>query len=469
MLPSTPLHHLILRDAGFPLVATSGNLSDEPICTGEEQALARLEGIADLFLVHDRPIARHVDDSVAWILRGEARLLRRARGFAPLPIRLRKPLPVILAVGAHLKSTVALSVGERVFVSQHISDLETGESMEAFRRVIRDFLRLYDVRPAAVAHDLHPDYLSTRWALEKWSDSGEGGEDPALRGVPRIPVQHHHAHLAACMAENGAEGSVLGVTWDGTGYGTDGTVWGGEFLRGSAGGFQRVAHLLPFRLPGGEAAVREPRRTALALLWELEGAAALDRGDLPSVSSFSEGERRILARMLSGGIHSPVTSSAGRLFDGVSALLGLRQFSGFEGQAAMALEHAADGTVKEAYPLDLTPARPGSPRILDWRPAVRAILEDRRRGTDPRVMAARFQNALVEAIVRVAEDEGEERVALTGGCFQNRRLTEEAARGLEEAGFRVLLHRQVPPNDGGISLGQVAVAGMALRRSGGES
>ncbi len=462
MLPSTPLHHLLLRESGFPLVATSGNLSDEPICTDEREALERLGGIADRYLVHDRPIARHVDDSVAWILRGEVRLLRRARGFAPLPIPVSRPLPVILAVGAHLKNTVALSIQSRVFISQHIGDLETPESMEAFRRVLFDFLRLYEARPAAIAHDLHPDYLSTRWALGGWNDPAGAGRGPDLSNVPRIAVQHHHAHLAACLAENGIEGTALGVTWDGTGYGPDSTVWGGEFLRGSGAGFDRVAHLLPFRLPGGEAAVREPRRSALALLWEMEGEKGLERSDLPAVRAFTEGERRILSRILAGGFNAPVTTSAGRLFDGVAALLGLRQRSAFEGEAAMALEHAADPSVREAYPMPLLPATAGAPRLLDWRETLRAILEDLRKGAGEGIISARFHNALSEAVVRVARETGEERVALAGGCFQNRRLTEQTARRLEEAGFRVLLHRQVPPNDGSISLGQVAVAAARL-------
>ena len=464
MLPSTPLHHLLLKETGFPVVATSGNLSDEPICTDEEEARDRLGGIADLFLVHDRPIARHVDDSVAWVLRGEARLLRRARGFAPLPVPVKESLPVILAVGANSKNTVALGVDRRVFISQHIGDLETPESLEAFQRVLRDFLRLYEAKPVAIVHDLHPDYLSTRWALAAGRGGEGGGDDSGLSGVPRIAVQHHHAHLAACMAENGEEGTVLGVTWDGTGYGADGTVWGGEFLRGSFDRFDRIAHLLPFRLPGGEAAVREPRRTALALLWEIYGEAGLDREDLPPVKAFAPPERRLLARILEGGINAPVTTSAGRLFDGVASLLGLRQHSTFEGQSAMALEHAADPGTVDAYPMDLAASPPGKPRVLDWREMVEAILGDLRRGMATSAIAARFHNTLVEAVVKVAEAAGEERVALAGGCFQNRRLTEGAARRLEEAGFRVLLHRQVPPNDGSISLGQVVVAAARLAK-----
>jgi hydrogenase maturation protein HypF len=453
MLPATPLHHLLLRACGFPVVATSGNLTDEPICTNEYHAMRRLGGIADLYLVHDRAIERHVDDSVAWIAAGRMRLLRRARGFAPLPVTVPRELPVVLGVGAHLKNTVALSVGRQVFISQHIGDLETEEAMGAFERVIADLQRLYDVTPEWIAHDLHPDYLSTRWAR---AAAGRDGGPPRLVGV-----QHHHAHLAACLAENGVEGRALGVTWDGTGHGDDGTVWGGEFLLGDAAGYERVAHLRPFRLPGGDAAVREPRRTALGLLWELEGPAALEPGRVPGLDA---AELAVLGRMLERGLNSPVTTSMGRLFDGVAALLGLHPQVTFEGEAAMALEWLADPAETGAYPLEsrVPPARAGTSgraaRELDWGPLVAAVREDLARGVARERVAARFHNALVAAAVAVATLVGEERVALSGGCFQNRRLTERLAAALERAGHRVLLHAQVPPNDGGVSLGQVVVA-----------
>jgi hydrogenase maturation protein HypF len=451
MLPPTPLHHLLLRAAGFPLVATSGNLSEEPICTDEAEAVERLGGIADLFLVHDRPIERHVDDSVAWVLRGQARLLRRARGYAPLPVRLTEPVPPVLAVGAHLKSAVALGLGRQVFLSQHIGDLETPQAYAAFERVIADFLRLYDARPVAVAHDLHPDYLSTRWA-----DAADEVLGPEVR---RIAVQHHHAHLAACLAENHASGSALGVIWDGAGLGPDGTVWGGEFLLGDAAGYERVASLLPFRLPGGDAAAREPRRVALALLWEMLGAEAAERIDFAPVAALAPAERALLAQMLEREVRSPVTTSMGRLFDGVAALLDLRQTASFEGEAAMALEHAADADAHGAYALPLLPpAADGGPLRLDWRATLATLLEERARGIDPGRIAARFHDALVGGILAVARHAGVEQVALSGGAFQNRLLTERAARALERAGHRVLLHRAVPPNDGGIALGQVAIA-----------
>ena len=447
MLPYTPLHHLLLREIDFPVVATSGNLTDEPICTDEKEAIRRLGPIAELFLVHNRPIVRHVDDSVAWIILGKPRLLRRARGYAPLPILLSKPIPPILAVGAHLKNTVALSVGNQVFISQHIGDLETLEAFQAFEKVIADFLRLYEVRPSAIAHDLHPDYLSTLWA--------RSNQDMTL-----IPVQHHHAHLASCLAENQVEGEALGVTWDGTGYGSDGTVWGGEFLLGDASDFRRVAHLRPFRLPGGEGAIKEPRRTALAILWELYREEALAMEDLPPVASFTPSERSLLAKMLERGLNSPVTTSAGRLFDAVSALVGLHQKVSFEGQAAMALEFAADPSCEELYPVDFE--EKGGVIILDWRPLVEALIEDLRRGTKASVISARFHNSLVESIVQVALRVKARRIALSGGCFQNRILTEKTALRLEREGFQVLLHSQVPPNDGGISLGQVVVAASRL-------
>ncbi len=447
MLPYTPLHHLLLREIDFPVVATSGNLTDEPICTDEGEALKRLGHIAELFLVHNRPIVRHVDDSVAWLLLGKPRLLRRARGYAPLPVLLSHPVPPILAVGAHLKNTIALSVKNQVFISQHIGDLETLEAFQAFEKVIADFLRLYEVTPVAIAHDLHPDYLSTLWA--------KSHSDTIL-----IPVQHHHAHLASCLAENQVEGEALGVTWDGTGYGLDGTIWGGEFLLGDTSSFQRVAHLRPFRLPGGEAAVKEPRRVALALLWELYGYATLEMEEFPPIASFTPQERRILAKMLERGLNSPITTSVGRLFDGISALAGICQKVSFEGQAAMALEFAADRHCEDHYPVVLE--EKDGVIILDWRPIVKGVVEDLKRKEGISLISARFHNSLVETIVQVALKIKVKRVALSGGCFQNRLLTEKAAIRLEREGFQVLLHSQVPPNDGGISLGQVVVAASKL-------
>ncbi|MGB5889885.1 MAG: carbamoyltransferase HypF, partial [Thermoanaerobaculia bacterium] len=340
-----------------------------------------------------------------------------------------------------------------------------------------------EAEPVALAHDLHPDYVSTQWALR--ATGGGGSSHPAdgvlegrLAGIRLIPVQHHHAHLASCLAENGIDdGSALGVTWDGTGYGTDGAVWGGEFLHGSASSFQRVARLRQFRLPGGDSAVKEPRRVALAVLHETLGESVWEQEDLAPIRSLDKAERTLFRRMLETGLGSPSTTSVGRLFDAVASIIDLRQQVSFEGQAAMTLEFVADTHEGGSYPL---PVEPGPATVsdsvdplpeevpaetileLDWRPLVEAVLQDSRRGVEAGMIAARFHNSLVGAIVAVARAIGESRVALTGGCFQNRLLTERAARRLREAGFEVLLHRKVPPNDGGISLGQVAVAAARL-------
>lgn len=448
MLPATPLHHLLLADCGFPLVATSGNLSDEPIAIDNEEALARLGGVADLWLMHDRPIARHADDSIVWLPDAEPRALRRARGFAPRAMEIERESPAVLCVGGHLKSTVALGHGRRVFLSQHIGDLETPEAIKAFEQVIEDLRRMLGIEVQILAHDLHPDYVSTRWARRA----------AAKTGLATVAVQHHHAHLASCLADNREPGTALGVTWDGTGYGPDHTIWGGEFLLGDATRFDRIAHLRPFRLPGGEAAVREPRRVALALLWQLLGPEALERNELAPVAELPAAARPILGRMLERGLSSPVTTSAGRLFDGVASLLGLCHRVSFEGQAAMALEAIADSTVQDGYPLTVGGGAPDEPLSLDWRPTIEALLEDRRRGVAVAVAAARFHNALAAAATEVARRVDVEAVALSGGCFQNRLLAERLAGRLERAGFRPLRHRRVPPNDGGIAFGQFAVA-----------
>jgi hydrogenase maturation protein HypF len=462
MLPGTPLHHLLMSRLARPVVATSGNLSEEPICTTEDEAVERLRGVADGFLVHDRPIVRHVDDSVVRIVGGGPTILRRARGYAPRPVQLASEGPGLLAVGAHLKNTVALNVGRQVFVSQHIGDMETAEALRAFERVITDFVRLYDVEPVAIAHDLHPGYVSTTWAREAVTGASSSTSSLSrLRGLELIPVQHHHAHLAACLAEHRFDGDALGVTWDGTGHGVDGTVWGGEFLVGSAAGFRRVAHLRSFRLPGNAAAIREPRRSAMALLWELDELRTAERLELAPLRSFGEADRRLLCTMLERGLQAPVTTSAGRLFDGVAALLDLHQRSSYEGQAAMALEFVADRTVGEAYPVELLGE--SQPSVVDWGPALVRILEDLEHHVAPGTISARFHNMLADSIVLVAREAGESTVALSGGCFQNELLVERTTSRLRASGFDVLCHRQVPPNDGGISLGQLAVAAAVLR------
>jgi len=475
MLPYTPLHHLLMRELGFPVVATSGNLSDEPICTDEHDALKRLNGIADLFLVHNRPIARHVDDSILRIVGGRELILRRARGYAPLPIRLKESLPSFLAVGAHLKNTIALSVGRDVFISQHIGDLDTSQAYQAFAKVLQDFERLYDARPEAVGHDLHPDYLSTRYAQKL--------------GQSLAAVQHHYAHVLACMAENEVDPPVLGISWDGTGYGTDGTVWGGEFLLVFNDSFERVAHLRTFRLPGGEKAIKEPRRSAFGVLYEMFGEDLLKVPTLPQLHGLhplrgsTKEEIMVWLRMLKTGVNSPLSSSVGRLFDAVASLVGLRQTLKFEGQAAMELEFAIAGReTEEAYPFSIADCQlpvekrgmngeqqrgqtaesaihiSKSEMVVDWQPMLRAMLDDIQSAVPISKVSAKFHNALVESIVAVARRVGQQRVVLSGGCFQNRYLSERAIKRLKEEGFCPYWHQRVPPNDGGIALGQIVAA-----------
>jgi hydrogenase maturation protein HypF len=456
MLPYTPLHHLLLRALGAPVVATSGNLSDEPICIDEAEARDRLGGIAHGFLVHDRPIERPVDDSVVQWVDGVGRPVRRSRGYAPLPIGLSAPAPPILAVGAHLKNTIGVARGSDVFLSQHIGDLDSPAARDRFQRTVADLLGLLEVTPLVTAHDLHPDYASTLWAAA----SGYG---------ERIPVQHHHAHLAACLVDNEETEPALGVVWDGTGLGPDGTVWGGEFLAGDAAGYRREAHLRPFRLPGGEAAVDEPRRAALALLHAAGAALEARHRQRLAAAAFDASELRVLERMLDSGFRAPWTTSAGRLFDGVASLLGLRHRAGFEGEAAMALEFAVDPAATGGYPFPLVAGAgvEAGPTIVDWVPALAELLADAEAGVPTGAVAARFHTGLVAAGVAVAERVGLERVALTGGCFQNRVLAVGMAAALRASGHRPLLHRRVPPNDGGLALGQVAVAAAVLRERAG--
>jgi hydrogenase maturation protein HypF len=442
MLPYTPLHHLLLHSLGIPVVATSGNLSDEPICIDERDALERLHRIADLFLVHDRTIVRHMDDSIARIIAGREIVTRRARGYAPLPVQLTQPLPSILALGAHLKNTVALSVGPNVFVSQHIGDLETEQAYTAFVRSAADLPQLYETRIDAVACDMHPDYLSSKHALQF--------------SVPIRAVQHHWAHIVSCMAENELTPPLLGVSWDGTGYGGDGTIWGGEFLRGDVNGFSRVGHLRQFRLPGGEAAVKEPRRSAIGLLYEIFGDQLWSLENL--LSAFDRSELSLIRQMLEKGVNAPLTSSAGRLFDAVAGLIGLRLRASFEGQAAMELEFAAHERVDDKYSFTL---QEKSPLVIDWQPAILEIIDDLRAGKTPGMISAKFHNMLAEMIVAVARKIRQEKVVLSGGCFQNRLLTERTIDRLTAENFRPYWHQRIPPNDGGISLGQVVAATMS--------
>ena len=436
-LPYTPLHRLLLSLVDRPLVCTSGNLSDEPMCIDDDEALDRLGDVADAFLVHNRPVLRPVDDSVGRVEGGALHLLRRARGFAPLPLPVPLDAPVVLAFGGHMKSTITLLTGGQAVVSQHLGDLDSPQGVALLSRTVDDLLDFFQASPARLACDLHPDYASTRLAEHMAQE----------RGLPLVRVQHHHAHVAACIAELDLRQPVLGLAWDGSGYGPDGTVWGGEALLVDGPVFSRFGHLRTFPLPGGERAVREPRRSALGLCWEMLG------DDAPSVSLFSAAELRPLRRMLELGLHSPRTSSIGRLFDAVAALVGIRVGAGFEGQAAMALEFAATSSKDDgAYLITL------KGDVADPTPMLQELLADQRHGVEPGIMARRFHAALADLALAFAESVGREDVILTGGCFQNQLLAALCMEKLSDRGFRVHRPALYPPNDGGISLGQAWVA-----------
>ena len=458
MLPYTPLHHLLARDLGVPFVLTSGNISDEPIASADDDAFERLETIADFFLVHDRAIHIRTDDSVVRSFRDRIFLVRRSRGFAPEPVLLPWSFPrPVLATGAELKSTFCVAKDRRAFVSQHIGDLENYETYASFRDGIDHFCRLFEVEPEVVAHDLHPEYLSTKHAHDL--ATLEAG------GVELTGVQHHHAHIASCLADNGEEGPVIGVAFDGLGFGPDGTVWGGEVLIADLAGFERVAHLAPVAMPGGAAAIREPWRMAAAYL------DAAFEGDLPDGLPILHRHPERWTGVVSlarAGVSAPMTSSAGRLFDAVAAILGVRDTVSYEGQAAIELEQLADPTERGAYALDLERGSASGAMQLSGGGLVRAVVADQAAGTPPPVIAARFHNGLAAGVVtvcrRLQAEFGLGTVALSGGVFQNLLLLERCVSALEDAGFRVLLHGRVPPNDGGISLGQAAVAGARDRQ-----
>ncbi len=441
-LPYTPLHRLLLEAVARPLVCTSGNLSDEPMAFRDDEARDRLASLADLFLAHDRPIVRPVDDSVLRLDPDGPTLLRRARGYAPLAVPLPGDGPPVLAVGAHQKATVALRFAGRAVLSQHLGDLASPAGADLLARTAEDLLAFFRVRPERVACDLHPDYASTRLAERL---AGEWR-------VPLVRVQHHHAHGAACAAEHGLRGPVLALAWDGSGLGTDGTVWGGEALVVDGPAFHRAGHLKPFPLPGGEAAVKEPRRSAAGLL-----AATLGLEALPPAERAGFGEAWApLRTMLDRRLNCPSTSSLGRLFDAISALAGIRSAPGFEGQAAMALEFAAERAAPDsAYPWAF---RDHAVREADPGPLVEALLRDRAAGHPPEVLARRFHAALADLALAWARHAGLRDVVLSGGCFQNGLLTGLVTDRLAAAGFRVHRHRRFPPNDGCISLGQAAVA-----------
>jgi hydrogenase maturation protein HypF len=449
MLPYTPLHHLLLQAMGRSIVLTSGNSSDEPIAYRDDDALTRLGGIADAFLVHDRAIHVRTDDSVARVVRDRPMLIRRSRGYVPEPVAVSAGFPrQVLACGAELKNTFCLAKGRHAFISQHIGDLENVATLQSFTEGIEHFRRLFDIDPRVVAHDLHPEYLSTKYALEL----AEADPDRLdLQGV-----QHHHAHIASCLADNGADGPVIGVAFDGTGYGTDGTIWGGEFLLADLATFERGGHLVPVPMPGGAAAIRQPWRMAAAYL----DAAGLSEppGGLDVIRRNSDRWAAVTG-MAQRGINAPLTSSAGRLFDAAAAILGVRDAINYEGQAAVELEQLADAAETGAYPVRIEPGLPFQVRGGDL---VQAVIDDLAAGTAPEVIAARFHHgvaALIEAGCLLMRDRhGLDTVALSGGVFQNVLLLGRTVTRLEARGFRVLVHSRVPCNDGGISLGQAVIA-----------
>lgn len=431
MLPYTPLHYLLFGDDLDMLVMTSANLSDTPILFKNAEALERLQGIADGFLLHDREIQTRCDDSLCWVLEGREYPARRSRGYVPFPLRMEGTLQSILACGAEQKASFCLSKGSYVFPSQHIGDLKNMETLENYTRQIAHFKRLFDIEPTIAACDLHPDYMSTEYAQ---------GLD-----LPLVQVQHHHAHLAACMADNGLEGEVIGLVWDGTGFGPDGTAWGGECLTGGYEAFQRFGHILPMALPGGDRATKEIDRLAFSLLC----TAGCDTSSIPGAETYRA--------MLAAGLNCPLSSGMGRLFDGVAAILGIRSRCSYEGQGAILLEAAAkdDGGT---YPIVLS----GSPLVFDWREMIRAIVQDRQQGTETGIIAARFMNTLVAMAVRMAvaarEDTGLNRVCLSGGSFQNMYIMHRLPDRLRNEGFQAFHHSRVSTNDEGIALGQLMIA-----------
>jgi hydrogenase maturation protein HypF len=452
-LPSTPLQHLLLGDGPPLLVMTSGNLSDEPIARTDAEALAHLIGVADAFLLHDREIHTRADDSVVRVTAGEARVVRRARGLVPDAIALPFDGPPVLAVGGELRATICVTRGREAILSQHLGDLDHAGTFDFFTETAGKLAALAGAAaaPRAVAHDLHPDYRSTRWAQ--------------ARGLAAVAVQHHHAHVASCLCEHGRTGPVLGVAFDGTGLGSDGTLWGGEILHADLGAFRRLGHLRPIALPGGEAAIRQPWRLAAAALRD----AGLPLGPLGARAGVAAERLDAVARLCDSPRLAPRATGAGRWFDAVAALCGVRAEISYDGQAAVELEAAAAPAARSGacrpYPVLL---QPGAPFVIDLRPAVRAMADDLARGAGAAVVSARFHATLAHAVAqacahaRAAGAPGT--VALTGGCFQNRLLAEATRDQLEALGFEVLLHRRVPCNDGGLALGQAAIASFRLAR-----
>ena len=441
MLPYTPLHYLLFEDGLDMLIMTSANLSDTPIIKDNEDAAEALRGVADGFLMHNRRIQTRCDDSLCWVLDGHEYFARRSRGYVPQPVTVPEQKSRILACGAEQKASFCLGKGEHAFLSQHIGDLKNLETLEHYEKQLRQFERLFDIAPQALVCDLHPDYLSTRYAQERAEEEG----------IPLLQVQHHHAHMAACMADNGLEGPCLGLVWDGTGLGTDGTSWGAELLVGDYRDFERLGSIRPIALPGGDRAVKEPYRVAFSLLRE-SGC---------SVDGIRDAE--LLERQMKAGLNCPISTGMGRLFDGVAAILGIREFCSYEGQAAILLEAAA-GEDEGFYPASLEDD--GGILRFNWRAMIREMVKEQKAGTDRSILAARFMNTLVEAAalmtVRAADEHGIRRVVLSGGSFQNQYLMHRLPERLRKQGLEIYHHRRVSCNDEGIALGQLRIASERL-------
>jgi len=436
MLPASPLHHLLAQDFGKPLVATSGNRHNEPLCHEATQAFSTLKDIADHFLIHDRAIVRPLDDSIVRIIAGQATVLRRARGYAPLTIATSQSLTPSLALGGQWKSSIAISHGRHIIASQHLGDLDAEDSQRQFLATQSELQRFYGLTPQRVIHDGHPDYVSSRLAQQHYQNT--------------MTVQHHCAHVFACMAEHDLEPPVLGIAWDGSGLGDDGQIGGSECLLIDDQGYQRLAHFKPMAQPGGDQSARQPRRSALAILTQLFG------DELPNLAcqqGFDDNELRVLKQMLAKNLNCPTSSSAGRLFDAVASLLNLCHINRFEGQAAMMLEQIAEDSDAH-YPFKVSDRQPA---VIDWAPMLRALIDDL--GRCPKGMiAGKFHNTLARMILDIALRAGQSRIVLSGGCFQNARLTETTTRLLEAAGFEVYRHKHIPPNDGGLAVGQLYAA-----------
>ena len=455
MLPYTPLHHLILQETNLPLVMTSGNISEEPIAGRNSDALRRLGDIADYFVLHDRDIHSTYDDSVAIVFDGEPRLIRRSRGYAPFPIHLAFTAPQILACGAEEKNTFCLTRDNHAFVSQHIGDMENIETMDHYERTVELYKKLFRIQPELIAYDMHPEYLPTRYALEQ----------AEKHGLKPVAVQHHHAHIASCLADNCKEGPVIGVAFDGTGYGTDGHIWGGEFLVADYKGFRRAGQLEYLPLPGGSLAIKKPYRTALGYILALLGERALD-SRLGFLGKIDTVERDLVRRQVELNLNSPLTSSMGRLFDAVSAMAGIRSTIDYEAQAAIEMEMITYNAAGEAgsYPFSLT--GDNSYTIVLLHELVAAVLDDLLRGCNASTVGMRFHNTAAamtrDVCVKIREISGLNSVALSGGCFQNRLLLTKVTGLLSQSGFDVLNHKNVPSNDGGVSLGQAVIAANAV-------